>query len=94
MASTLYPTPTTCPISGARAKQQPTGDLRRGIISSPGVGGPYALTGRGDAMLEHRPLTEPERQRLAGWIAERHRGGEACPLITGNVLDKVLGQRG
>jgi hypothetical protein len=92
MASTLYPTLTTCPISGAPAMQQPTGALRRGIIS-PGVGGPYALTGRADAMLEHRPLTEPERQHLAGWIAERHCGGEACPLITGHVLDKVLGQR-
>jgi hypothetical protein len=92
MASTLYPTPTTCPITRVRAMQQPTGGLKREIIS-PGVGGPYALTGRADAMLEYRPLTEPERQRLAGWIAERHRHGEACPLITGSVLDKVLGQR-
>jgi hypothetical protein len=92
MASTLYPTPTTCPISGAPAMQQPTGGLRREIIS-PGVGGSYAITGRVDAILEHRPLRDPERKLLAGWIAERHRGGEACPLITGNVLDNVLGKR-
>jgi hypothetical protein len=93
MASTLYPTPTTCPISRTPAMQQPTGGLKREIIS-PGVGGPYALTGRADAILEHRPLTEQERKLLAGWIAARHRSGEACPLITGNVLDKVLGPRG
>ena len=67
MASTLYPTPTLCPISGAPAMQQPTGGLRREIIS-PGVGGPYVLAGHSFGGLYVRIFAAHYPDEVAGLV--------------------------
>jgi hypothetical protein len=93
MTSTLHPTPTTCPISGAPAEQLPTRGDRRELLS-PSVGGRYALTGTADAILHRRsPLNHRQRKFLVGRIAARRCRGQVCPLITSSDLEDVLGRR-
>jgi hypothetical protein len=69
--------------------QLPAMGHKREIISS--SVGRYAISSTVDAILEHRPWNDRERKLLAGRIAERHRSGEACPVITSYVLEDVLG---
>jgi hypothetical protein len=92
MASTIRPTPTICPISGAPAMQLPSIGDRREIISSSG-GGRYAISDTANVELRRHPLDDQERELLVGWIAEQHRSGEACPVVWSYVLGVVLGKR-
>jgi hypothetical protein len=93
MASTIHPTPMTCPISAAPAAQLPPMGARREIIS-PSVGGRYAISDTTEILLRHQPLDDRERALLASWVADQRRGGAECPLITSYVLHAVIGRGG
>jgi hypothetical protein len=93
MASTLYPTPTTCPICGKPAEEVPKTRNQRDLDCS-GTCGRYAISGSVEAMLEHEPLTESEKTLLASWIVDQRREGEERPLIWSGVLTTVLGRSG
>jgi hypothetical protein len=83
--------PTACPISDTPAQEQPKKGDKREIISSR-AGERYAISGRVEAMLAHRPLDDRERELLTDWIAGEHREGKKCPLISSYVLVAVIGK--
>ena len=93
MASTLYPTPTTCPICGKPAVELPKTGNRRYLDCS-GTCGRYAISGTVDAILTYHPLNGREKVLVAEWITSQHRESNERPVITSNVLQAVIGRGG
>ena len=78
---------TTCPIWGTPAQEEPrTGDWR--TITSLRAGGKYAITGTAAAILGG--FDDRQKALLTTWIADQHRAGESCPIITSYILDGIL----
>jgi hypothetical protein len=93
MASTPYPTSTTCPICGKPAEVLPkTGD--RYDLNCSATCGRYAISGSVEAMLEHHPLDDREKALLAAWIVRQHQDGKERPLIWDGVLTAETGRSG
>jgi hypothetical protein len=93
MASTLYPTPTICPICGKPAEELPkTGD--RHDLNCSGTCGQYAISRTVDAILAYHPLDGREKVLVAEWIMSQHQEGKDRPLVAGNVLQAVIGRGG
>jgi hypothetical protein len=93
MASTLYPTPTICPVCGKAAEELPKTFDQHDLDCS-GTCGRYAIEGGVMTMLEHHPLDDREKALLAEWITRQHQDGEERPLIWIDVLTAVTGRSG
>jgi hypothetical protein len=67
MASTLHPTPTTCPICGKLAEKLPkTAD--QSDLNCSGPCGRYAICGTDEAILAHHPLDDREKGALRSLV--------------------------
>jgi hypothetical protein len=94
MASTLYPTPTTCPICGKPAKVLPPMSADRDDLDCSGTCGRYAISDYAKDKLADQPLNGREKVLLAAWITSQHREGKERPLISSYVLPAVIGRGG